>query len=122
MDFRKAHDGLCATIRDVLEADPFTGDLFVFFNKRRDRVKILFWDQNGFWLYYKRLERGTFEAWRGVEIDREQIEVDRAQLMMLLEGIDTTRAKYRRYFSRSVRIDGGGHGQRSQEVRAGSAQ
>jgi transposase len=57
VDFRKAHDGLCSLVREEFDEDPFTGDVFVFFNKARDRIKLLYWDRNGFWLLYKRLER-----------------------------------------------------------------
>ena len=54
VDCRKAFDGLCALVRDQFGDDPFSGHLFAFFNKRRDRVKILVWDKNGFWLFAKR--------------------------------------------------------------------
>ena len=60
VDFRKAHDGLCAIVRDQFRDDPFSGDVFVFHNAARDRIKLLVWDKNGFWLCYKRLEQGTF--------------------------------------------------------------
>ena len=60
VDFRKAHDGLCAVVRDTFQDDPFSGDVFVFHNVAKDRVKLLLWDRNGFWLLYKRLEKGTF--------------------------------------------------------------
>ena len=60
VDFRKAHDGLCALVRDQIRDDPFSGDVFVFHNGPKDRVKLLLWDRNGFWLLYKRLEQGTF--------------------------------------------------------------
>ena len=86
VDFRKAHDGLCAIVRDGFGDDPFSGDVFTFFNKARDRIKLLVWDRNGFWLFYKRLERGMFPfhvCGRG-----DRIEIGRAQLAMLLEGID----------------------------------
>jgi len=101
-DFRKAFDGLCQIVRDEFDRDPFTGDLFVFLNKRRDRVKVLFWDRNGFWLAYKRLERGTFEVWDGITTQASHVKIDRGQLMMLLEGIDLKSARYRRHFARSV--------------------
>jgi transposase len=104
VDFRKAFDGLCQIVRDVLKCDPFTGDMFAFFNKRRDRVKLLYWDRNGFWLLYKRLERGTFEAWRSVDVHGDHIAIDRGRLMMLLEGIELKRARDRRGFSRSVEV------------------
>ena len=101
IDFRKGFDGLVAIVRDRFGEDPFAGDLFCFFNRRRDRVKILVWDRNGFWLYYKRLERGTFER---VDGRAPRVEIDRAKMSMLLEGIDTRSTKFRRYFSRDVRI------------------
>ena len=55
VDFRKGFDGLCALVRDGFGDDPFSGHFFLFFNRRRDRVKLLAWDRNGFWLFYKRL-------------------------------------------------------------------
>ena len=67
----------------------------------RDRVKILVWDRNGFWLFYKRLERGTFEKLDG---RGAKVEIDRAKMSMLLEGIDTKKSRFRRYFARDVRI------------------
>lgn len=60
VDFRKEHDGLLAVVRDAFGDDPFDGSLFVLLNRRRDRVKLLQWDRDGFWLHYKRLEQGTF--------------------------------------------------------------
>lgn len=101
VDFRKGFDGLVQIVRDVFVEDPFGGDLFCFFNRRRDRVKILVWDKNGFWLHYKRLERGTFER---VDGRGARVEIERAQMSMLLEGIDTKRSRFRRHFSREVRM------------------
>lgn len=101
VDFRKGFDGLVAIVRERFREDPFTGDLFCFFNRRRDRVKVLVWDRNGFWLHYKRLERGTFERIVG---DGERALIERAQLSMLLEGIVTKDTKFRRHFAREVRI------------------
>lgn len=101
VDFRKGFDGLVQIVRDVFGEDPFAGDLFCFFNRRRDRVKVLVWDRNGFWLHYKRLERGTFER---VEGRGARVEIERVQMSMLLEGIDTKSSRFRRHFSRDVRI------------------
>lgn len=101
IDFRKGFDGLVQIVRDQFRRDPFGGDLFCFFNRRRDRVKVLVWDRNGFWLHYKRLERGTFEKLEG---RGGQLEIERAQMSMLLEGIDTKKSRFRRHFSRDVRI------------------
>ena len=88
VDFRKAHDGLRAIIRDEFRDDPFLGDVFLFHNAARDRIKLLVWDRNGFWLLYKRLERGRFPFAVGAEGAR--VEITRAQLAMLLEGLEWT--------------------------------
>lgn len=110
-DMRKQFDGLCALVEHSLSCDPYAGDVFVFFNRRRDRVKLLLWDGNGFWMLAKRLESGRFDAWRySSSEDDTHVEIDRARLMMLLEGIDAKKAKFRRHFSRSVRIGRRGGG------------
>ena len=103
VDFRKAHDGLLAVIRDAFDDDPFDGSLFVFLNRRRDRVKLLQWDRDGFWLHYKRLERGTFR----IELKgaAPRCEVNRAQLAMLIEGIDLEKRKIRQPLSPPMRRD-----------------
>ena len=102
VDFRKAHDGLCAVVRDQFRDDPFTGDLFVFFNGAKDRVKLLVWDRNGFWLLYKRLEKGTFPF--DVKEDGVRVEIERAQLSMLLEGMDWKSAKKSSRFASAFAI------------------
>lgn len=101
VDFRKAHDGLLAVIRDAFGDDPFDGSLFVFLNRSRDRLKLLQWDRDGFWLHYKRLEQGTFKL--AVKPDTSRCEISRAQLAMLLEGIDLQKRKIREPLSRPVR-------------------
>lgn len=103
-DMRKQFDGLCSLVMHSFRLDPFTGDAFVFFNRRRNRVKLLVWDGNGFWLLAKRLEQGTFEAWRAPAAGQRHVEVDRAELLMLLEGIDLKSAKSRSHFARFVRM------------------
>lgn len=90
VDFRKAHDGLCAVVRDEFHDDPFAGDIFAFFNRAKDRIKLLVWDRNGFWLCYKRLEQGTFPFAVSGE---GRIEIDRGQLAMILDGIEWKSAK-----------------------------
>jgi transposase len=100
VDFRKGFDGLVAIVRDAWSQDPFGGVVFCFFNRWRDRVKLLVWDSNGFWLLYKRLERGTCQKLSG---RGARVELDRAQLSMLLEGLDTTRMRFRKHFSREAR-------------------
>ena len=87
-DLRRSFDRLSAMVTEVLRRDPFSGHLFVFFNRRQDRVKILVWERGGFWLLYKRLERGTFAA---VETE----ELTARELFLLLEGIEVVRERTR---------------------------
>ena len=101
-DFRKAHDVLCALVRDQFGQDPFSGDLFVFWNGAKDRIKPLLWDRNGFWLLYKRLEEGTFPFARSA--DGARFEIDRAQFSMLLEGMEWRQAKSTSRFRKSVAV------------------
>ncbi len=113
-DFRKQFDGLAGIARDQLGLDPLSGHLFVFFNKRRDRIKLLVFQHTGFWLHYKRLERGTFEMLAKVSENDDSIELDARRLRLLLEGIDLTQTKFRRHFERGVRIERRRHGDERQ--------
>jgi transposase len=92
VDLRRGHDGLCAIVRGQLELDPYTGHLFAFIGRRRDRIKILFWDRGGFVLYYKRLARGRFSLPQ-VREDADRIVLDATQLAMLLGGFDPVGAR-----------------------------
>ena len=94
-DMRKGFDGLCGIIRDEFAADPLDGSLFLFVNRRRDRMKILHWDGTGFWLYYKRLEGGTFEL---IESDDKRVKIDSTQLAMLLGGVSLVTVKRRKRY------------------------
>ncbi len=85
-DMRKSIDSLAAEVQEVLHLDPFSSCLFVFCNRRRDKLKILFWERNGFWLCYRRLERGTFR-WPKVG-DEGAAAVTRRELRWLLDGLD----------------------------------
>jgi transposase len=98
VDFRKSHDGLYGVVINTLQRDPMSGHLFVFFNKRRDRIKVLLYDGSGLWLFYKRLECGVYEPAGHLEGDGESIEIDMARLQMLLQGIDLKKSKIRRRF------------------------
>ena len=104
VDFRKQHDGLVAIVRNELASDPLDGSVFAFFNRRRDRIKLLVWDRNGFWLFYKRLERGTFQGLRSS--DTQRLLLTRAELSMLLDGIELSKGKKRSHFTDVVSIDG----------------
>ena len=103
-------DGLARLVRDVLLDDPLSGDIFCFFNPRRDRVKILVWDRNGFWVMCKRLERGRFQL-----LDRRtsRVELSRDELIMLLEGVDMTSERFHRNFVYDVHISSRGDEDRS---------
>lgn len=85
-DMRKGFDGLAGLVRGLLQQDPFSGHLFVFYGRRRDRLKILFWDQGGFVLYAKRFEQGRFPIPSFQEGAASQ-EISPSDLAMLLEGI-----------------------------------
>lgn len=92
---RRSFDGLSGMVKSCLGEDPLSGALFVFRNRRRDRLKILYWDGDGYALWYKRLERGTFT----LPVEKaSRICLSSAQLAMLLEGIIPLRLqdRYRR--------------------------
>ena len=83
--------------REGMGQDPLSGHLFVFFNRRGDRVKILFWDRSGFCLWYKRLEQGVFRLPQSLA-DTVNPEVELADLSLILEGIDLSGAKRRKRY------------------------
>ena len=85
-DMRKGFAGLCGEVRQVMGLDPVTNCLFLFRNRRRDRIKILLWDGDGFAIYYKRLERGTFELPSAGDGDAK-LEIRASELAMILDGI-----------------------------------
>jgi transposase len=93
IDFRKGMDGLAAYVEQQLQADPFSGVVYVFRSKRADKVKLLFWDQTGLVLVTKRLEDGRFR-WPAVQDG--VMRLSPAQLSALLEGLDWSRMHMRR--------------------------
>ena len=99
VDLRRGVDGLMALVRSQWESDPYSGHLFVFVSRGRNRVKILFWDRGGFVVYYKRLEQGTFQLPR-VEPGQNRVELDPAELGLILEGIDLSAAIHRKRYRR----------------------
>lgn len=84
-DMRKSIDSLAVLVKAEFALDPFSPALFVFCNRQRDKLKILFWDQNGFWLYYRRLERGRFQ-WP-TDASAAPLRVTRRELRWLLDGL-----------------------------------
>lgn len=96
VDMRNGIDGLRRIVDGVLKKDPYEGHLFVFVGKSRDKVKVLFWDRNGFVLYMKRLEQGRFQL-PVVAANRAHVEMEAAQLAMFLDGIDLNARRLRRW-------------------------
>ncbi|MFP4500186.1 MAG: IS66 family insertion sequence element accessory protein TnpB [Candidatus Hydrogenedentota bacterium] len=90
-DMRRSFDGLSAMVSQVLMEDPQSGHLFVFRNRRGDRMKILYWDRDGFALWYKRLEKGTFRF--PSVLFGDKLEWTPAELALVLEGIDVREAR-----------------------------
>jgi len=99
VDMRKSHHGLAAVMEQRLEVDPLSGHLVVFTNKRRDLVKILFWDRTGHAILFKRLEQGTFQL-PVVSPGVTQAEIDPVELSMILEGVDLRSVVRRRRYRR----------------------
>ena len=99
-DMRCSFDRLSAHVRSTAKVDPLRGDLFVFLSRSKDRVKILFWEKDGFWLCYKRIEAGTFR----VAFQDGYEEITGVDLELFLSGMDMERIKFRKsaeneYFS-----------------------
>jgi transposase len=95
MDMRKGFNGLSGVVRGELQSDPMAGHLYLFLNKRRDRLKILHFDGGGYWLYYRLLEAGTFEELAAADSTRA-LEIDATQLTMLLAGVSLASSSRRR--------------------------
>lgn len=96
-DMRKNHDGLAALVEHVLQENPLSGNLFVFRNKRADRVKLLYWDGDGYALWYKRLEKGTFRFPK-VDASATRIDIASSDLAMLLDGVDLASVRRQKRF------------------------
>ena len=96
-DLRKSYDGLAALVEGGFGRDLEGGDLFVFINRRATQIRMLYWDRDGYCIWMKRLESGTFR--RAVAADgRALLEVDAGELMMLLEGIDASTVRRRKRY------------------------
>lgn len=101
-DMRKGFDSLSGIVNNEMDLNPMNGYLFVFFNKMRTHVKILTWDIDGYCIYYKRLERGTFKR-PTVRLDAPNYEVTNTELFMILRGVDFEKSKQRhRYLSTNI--------------------
>lgn len=96
-DMRKGMDGLSGLVREGLKRDPLSGDIFIFFNRRRNQVKLLLWERDGFSVYYKRLERGSYEL-PAVDESGDSIELRSDDLMLILQGIVLQSVRRRKRF------------------------
>ena len=99
-DLRKSFDGLCALVRNDFRADPTDGSLFLFINRRADRLKALWWDRDGLALFYKRLESGSFERPGGAG-DAAAVQLDATELALLLSGVSLASARRRKRYARA---------------------
>jgi transposase len=100
-DLRKGFDALSGLVTTTFGQDPTSGHLFLFVNRRRDRLKILYWDRDGLAIWYKRLETGSFQL-PVVTRDAVSIEMSSTQLTLILSGIDLRSARQRKRYQRST--------------------
>lgn len=100
VDLRRGFDGLAAATRGVIGESPLSGHLFVFLNRRRNRVKLLVWDRTGYLLLYKRLEQGTFALPTQPALGCRHVQIDAGELGLMLEGLDLRGARRRKRYRR----------------------
>jgi transposase len=100
VDARKSFDGLAALVQSEFGLEPLSGHLFAFLNRRGHIAQILFWDRHGFILMKKRLEAGTFRLSRKALPESTHVEIDGAELTLMLEGIELDGAKRRKRYER----------------------
>jgi transposase len=104
-DMRRSFDGLAEMVRQHLHDDPLSGHVFVFRNRRSDRVKLLYWDDDGFVIVYKRLEEGTFRS-PAAAAGQAGVTLRAAELAMLLDGVDWQNAKRAHRYRRPAAASG----------------
>ncbi len=102
-DMRRSFDRLAATVEGMFGFDITEGHLFVFINRKADQAKCLFWDRTGLCILHKRLEAGTFRRVRDAQSGAQHVEIDAAELSLMLEGIDLAGAKRKKRFRRGPR-------------------
>ena len=104
-DMRKSFDGLSAIVENYMKQDPLSGHMYLFINRRRNRVKLLYWSGDGYALWYKRLERGTFEmpvALQSSAGEPPRLEISASHMSLLLDGIELASARRRERYSRHI--------------------
>lgn len=98
-DMRKGFDALCGIVRNEFELNPLSGDVFVFFNRRKNQVKLLSWEQDGFCVYYKRLEKGTYE----LPSEKDSVRMIRMEVLQcILSGISIKHISMRKRYVHQV--------------------
>jgi transposase len=100
-DMRKSFDSLRGIIRGAMHLDPLSGSLFIFKNKRGDRIKCVYWDETGFAMWYKALQRGTFQFPNLQNLSSAGLEIDASTMHMILDGIDLSSIRRRPRFRRT---------------------
>jgi transposase len=105
---RKSFDGLSGLVREGLSKDPLSGDVFIFLNARRTQVKLLVWERDGFAIWYKRLEKGTFEVPVADE-KNNGLELRSDELLLILKGISLASVRRRKRFDLNKNIFASGH-------------
>lgn len=98
-DMRKSFHGLVALTEAQMKQDPLSGSLYVFVNRKRDRIKILYWGQTGYCIWYQQLQKGTYQLPTSQSLENDDtLEVSRSQLSLILDGIDLASARQRPRF------------------------
>jgi transposase len=103
-DMRKGFEGLYGLVRERLELEPLSGHLFMFCNKDRNRLKILFWDGSGLWVCAKRLEKGCF-SWPNHEDQRARLSVSHEEMALLLGGIEVGTTRRKNWYRKEIFLE-----------------
>ena len=101
-DMRKGFDSLCGIVSSALKMDALSGSIFIFINKRRNQLKLLLWEGDGFALYYKRLEKGTFELPANTHSSSSSLAVSARQLQFILRGVSLEKVHFRERYQRGA--------------------
>jgi transposase len=99
-DLRRGYDGLAAIVQHAMQEDPLSGSLFVFVNKRGNRIKLLYWDDTGYAIWMKRLEMGSFELPKTGDASSVRIKITPSQLALILDGIELSSVVRRKRYQR----------------------
>lgn len=97
-DLRRGYDGLAAIIENAMEGDPLSGHIYMFLNRRRNRIKLLYWAVDGYAIWMKRLERGSFELVHSESAKTKRVEITASQLSLILEGIELSSVRRRKRY------------------------